>query len=210
MGIAGGIMIIGFFLSVNGMFSTYEIIVYPELTNAATTSAVTVSASVSAAISCSTDTGSTAFGTLTDASVSTASPNASTTLSCANSSAGCTLYAKDAGGGGNPGLWNSTSTKLIASASSTLVALTEGYGINATTTAIGGGGTLTIPVHYRLGSDTATTTVGGLTLANQTLATTNATSSNRETVIRHKATVAVTTPAGTYNDTITYECTVNP
>lgn len=204
----GAALVIGFLL-VNGLFSTYEGFVYPDYAAAATSSAVTVSASVTAAISCSTDTGSIAFGTLTDSSVATATSNVSTTISCVNSSAGCTLYAKDAGSGSNPGLWNSTSSKLIASASSTLIAGTEGYGINATTTATGSGAALTIPVHYRLGSDTATTTVGGLTISNQTLSTASATSSNRETVVRHKAAIATATPAGNYNDTITYECTAN-
>lgn len=184
-------------------------IIYPKYAAAATTSAVTVSASVTATISCSTNQSSTAFGTLTDASVTTSTPNASSTMSCVNSSAGCTLYAKDAGSGSNPGLWNSTSSKLIASASSTLIAGTEGYGINATTTATGGGAALTISAQYRLSSDVSTSTVGGLLIANTTLASTNATSSNRETVIRHKAAISSATPAGNYDDTITYECTAN-
>jgi hypothetical protein len=208
-GIIGSI-VVGLFFLLNGVL-TYETIVYPEYATAATTTAVTVSANVAAIISCSTNTGSTVFGTLTNASVFTASPNASTTMSCANSAAGCTLYVKDAGGGGNPGLWNSTSSALIESpnatfsATSTLTAGTEGYGIQATTTAAGSGATLAIAAKFNQTGNT----VGGLTLTNGTLASANATSSNREVVVAHKAAIANNTPAGTYNDTITYECAAN-
>ena len=180
-----------------------------QYASAATSSAVTVSASVDATISCSTNAAATAFGTLTTGAVATGDTNTSTTMSCANSSGGCTLYVKDAGGGGNPGLWNSSASYLIPSVSSTLVAGTEGYGVNATTTAGGGGGSFTIAAHYKLGSDTATTTVGGMLTTNQSLATVNSTSSQREVVVRHKAAIAGGTSAGSYADTITYECTAN-
>jgi hypothetical protein len=87
-----------------------------------------------------------------------------------------------------------------------LAAGTEGYGIQATTTATGSGATLTIAAKYLQTGNT----VGGLTIANGTLASNNATSSNREVVVTHKAAIANVTPAGNYNDTITYECTTNP
>ena len=204
--VAGSVIVVGAFLLLNGMFSTYEAFVYPDYATAATTT-VTVAASVQAVISCSSDTGSTDFGTLTDAAVASASPNASTTMSCANSSPGCTLYVKDLGdSSSNPGLWNATSSKLIASASTTLVGGTEGYGIQATSTATGGGATLSFnPTYNKSGNN-----VGGLLTDNATLASTNATSSNREAVVTHKAAIANSTPAGTYNDTITYECTQTP
>ena len=210
--IMGGVAIVIGFLLINGWFSTYETIVYPDYASAATTTAVTVSASVQSVISCSTNTGSTDFGTWTDTSIKTSSPNASSTMSCVNSATGCALYVKDAGGGGNPGLWNATSSALIESpnaafdATSTLADGTEGYGIQATTTATGSGATLTIAPYYLQTGDT----VGGLKIANETLASNNATSSDREVVVTHKAAIASETPAGTYNDTITYECTVNP
>lgn len=190
-------------------FPAVETGVHPEYAAAATSSVVTVSATITAVISCSTDASSTGFGTLTTAAVASGSSNASTTMSCANSASGCATYIKDQGSGSNPGLWNSTSSALIASASSTLLAGTEGYGINATTTATGGGGVLTIGSQYILGGDSATTTIGGLLRTNVTLATTNSTSSSREVVVRHKAAISSVTAAGTYNDTLTYECTVN-
>jgi len=208
--VVGGSIIIGIFFLLNSLVSTYETFVYPEQATAATSS-VTVSASITAVISCSTNTGSTSFGTLIDSAVATSSPNASTTMSCINSSLGCTLYAKDAGGGGNPGLWNSTSSALIKSpnasfsATSTLAAGTEGYGIQATTTAAGSDATLTIAARYLQTGDT----VGGLATSSITLASASAASSNRETVVTHKAAVASVTPAGSYADTITYECTGN-
>ena len=198
-------------LIVGGWFwSNLEtLVIYPEYATAATSSAVTVSADVVATISCASNQTSTAFGTLTSSAVATSTPNASSTMSCTNSSGGCTLYVKDAGGGGNPGLWNSVASYLVPSVSSTLVAATEGYGINATTTATGGGATLTIPVHYRLNSDASTSTVGGFTIANQSLAVANSSSSSREVVVRHKASISASTVAGSYSDTITYECTAN-
>ncbi|MFH1346977.1 MAG: hypothetical protein ABIH10_01870 [Spirochaetota bacterium] len=200
----GSVVIIGLFLLLNTMVSTYEIFVYPEWAIAATSSAVTVSASVQATIACSTDEGSTDFGTWTDTSIKTATPNASSTMSCANSGSGCTLYVKDAGDG-NPGLYNSGATYLIASASTTLSGGTEGYGIQATSTATGSGGAITInSTYYKESND-----VGGLLTTNAILASTIATSSNREVVVTHKASVASNTPSGSYTDTLTYECTAN-
>ena len=204
--VVGSVTVVGAFLLLNGMFSTFEMLVYPDYATAATSS-VTVSASITAVISCSTNTGSTDFGTWTDTSIKTATPNASSTMSCINSAAGCTLYVKDLGdSSNNPGLWNSTSSKLIASANTTLVGGTEGYGIQATSTVTGNGDTLDFSATYNKTGDV----VGGLLTTNATLASTNATSSNREAVVTHKAAIANSTPAGTYNDTITYECTQTP
>jgi hypothetical protein len=210
-GAAIAVALVAAFLLFQTWQASYETVSRPNFAVAATSSTVTVSASVAATISCSTSATSTAFGTLTDASVFTSSPNVSSTMSCANSSAGCTLYVKDAGSGSNPGLWNSTSSSLIESpnaafdATSTLVAGTEGYGIQATTTSAGSGATLTLAARYNQSGNT----VGGLTLTNTTLASASATSSGREVVVTHKAAIATVTPAGTYNDTITYECTAN-
>lgn len=201
------------FLIISGWFwtSSETLLISPEYASAATSSAVTVSASVTAVISCSTNVGSTAFGILTNASVATASANASSTMSCVNSSAGCVLYVKDAGNTTNGGLATSSPAYLIPSpnaafsATSTLVAGTEGYGINATTTATGTGATLTIATNYLQTGNT----VGRLGVSNATLGSTSATSSSREVVVTHKAAISASTPAGSYVDTITYECTAN-
>lgn len=209
---AVGLMFVAL-LIIGGWFwtSSETLLMSPEYASAATSSAVTVSASVTAVISCSTNQSSTAFGTLTDSTVATASPNASSTMSCANSSTGCVLYIKDAGNSTNGGLATSTPAYLIPSpnaafaATSTLVAGTEGYGVNATTTATGTGATLTIAARYLQTGNT----VGGLVVTNQTLGSTSATSSSREVVVTHKAAISASTPAGSYADTITYECTAN-
>ncbi|MCR4275461.1 MAG: hypothetical protein NUV83_01770, partial [Candidatus Wolfebacteria bacterium] len=165
----------------------------------------TYTASTTATVSCSAPT-STSFGALTNASVFTSSPNASTTMSCSGTSAGCTLYMKDAGSGSNPGLWKSASpTYLIVSADATLSAGADGYGIQATTTAAGSGGTLSFNSKYnKTGND-----VGGLTLTNTILASSTVDVTNREAVVTHKAAVSSNTLSGTYSDTITYSCLVN-
>jgi hypothetical protein len=210
------------FYSVTGLIIAFAIISWfliieifnvflPNYVGADTTSAVTVTAPVSANISCSTDVSSSTFGTLATYTISTSTPNASTTMSCVNSYAGCTLYIKDAGGGGNPGLWNSTSSSIIPSpnaaydATATLVIGTSGYGIQATTTVGGSGDVLTIARRYLQTGNT----VGGLLITNTTLASSTATSTNRAVVVTHKAAISAAVTAGSYNDTITYECTAN-
>jgi predicted membrane protein len=170
--------------------------VIPQITTAA----------AAATISCSTNISSTSFGTLTTASIFTASPNASTTMSCSSTSAGCALYVKDAGSGSGPGLYKSAAPAyLIASADATLSAGADGYGIQATSTAAGSGGALSFNFKYnRIGND-----VGGLTLTNTTLASSTVDVTNREAVVTHKAAVSSQTLSGSYTDTITYECIVN-
>jgi hypothetical protein len=201
------------FLLLQGWWGVYEArkLIEPNFAVAATSSTVTVSATVAANISCSTSATSTAFGTLNDAAITTSSPNVSSTMACANSALGCTLYVNDVGSGSQPGLWNSTSSYLIPSpnaafsATTTLVAGTEGYGVNATTTGAGSGGTLSLNPRYNVSGNT----VGGLTTTTSILASSTATTSGREVVVTHKAAIAASTPAGTYNDTITYQCTAN-
>ena len=158
-------------------------------------------------ISCSTNITSTTFPTLATASVATSTPNASTTMSCSGTSSGCTLYVKDAGGGGNPGLWDSTSSTLIPSpnaaysSTATLVAGTVGYGIQATSTSAG----LTLAARYNQTGNT----VGGLSVSNLTLASSTADISDAITIVTHKAAISENTLAGTYIDTITYSCVAN-
>jgi len=166
---------------------------YPQVTTAS-----------SGTVSCSTSPTSTSFGTLALTGVATASPNTTTTLSCTYA-AGCTLYINDAGNGTSPGLWASAVSHLIASANSTLSAGTEGYGVQAATTAAGSGATLTLAGAY----NQTGAAVGGLSLAQTALASSTATFTGREVVVTHKAAIAGTTPAGSYADTITYSCVGN-
>lgn len=186
------------------------ILVSVQYLNLALGDAVTVSATVSTSVSCSTATTTSAFGTLTIASVFTSTPNVTSTMSC-NYGAGCTLSVLDAGSGANPGLWNASASSLIKSpdasyiATSTLAAATEGYGLQATTTAAGSGATLGIATRYNQTGNT----VGGLTTSNQTIVSSTLPISGREVVVTHKAAIAGLTAAGSYTDTITYSCTGN-
>ena len=158
-----------------------------------------------ATVSCSSNISSTGFGTLTDSSISTAAPNASTTMTC-DYAAGCVLYVKDAGSGSQPGLYKSTSpTYTIVSATATLSAGSDGYGLQATTTAAGSGGTLNINSIY----NTTGNNVGGLSLTNVVLASSTAAITNREIIVTHKAAVSAAATAGSYSDTITYSCVGN-
>jgi hypothetical protein len=165
---------------------------------------VTVTASVTETVTCSTNISSTAFGTLTTGAVSTAATNASSSLSC-NNGLGCTLTVQDAGNGASPGLATTSPAYLIPSANATLIAGTEGYGIQATSTTGGSGGTLTIRSVYNVSS----TDVGGLLIAATTLASSTAQVASRQVLVRHLAAISATTQAGSYSDTITYSCTGN-
>lgn len=162
-------------------------------------------------ISCSTNVATTNFGVLTSVSVTTAVPNASTTMSCANSASGCSLFVNDSGSGAQPGLWNALSSYLIKSpnaafsATSSLVAGTDGYGIQATTTSAGTGAVLTIPARYLQSG----VIVGGLATTTLTLASSTADVTSREVVVTHITTVSNTSISGSYSDTITYSCVLN-
>ncbi|KKS25108.1 MAG: hypothetical protein UU85_C0007G0023 [Candidatus Wolfebacteria bacterium GW2011_GWA2_42_10] len=113
---------------------------------------------------------------------------------------------KDAGNGSNPGLWKSASPAyLIASADATLSNGVDGYGIQATSTASGSGGTLSFNSKYNQTGNN----VGGLTLTNTVLASSTVDVSGREAVVIHKAAVSGVAISGSYSDTITYECTAN-
>ncbi|MDD5547408.1 MAG: hypothetical protein PHN74_00700 [Candidatus Pacebacteria bacterium] len=165
---------------------------------------VTVSATVSTSVSCNTDITETAFGTLSVSSITTATTDASTTMSC-NYAAGCTLTIQDSGSGSNPGLWNSANSYLIASADATLAVGVEGYGIQVSAAPAGYGDTLTLSTTY----DKTGNVVGGLLRTATTLASTDSPTSGRTAKVVHKASISGLTTAGTYADTITYGCTGN-
>lgn len=172
---------------------------------------VSVSATVTQSVTCTVGVPSTAFGNIDPSNVYTSSPNVTTTVSC-NPGGGCTVSIYDQGNGTNGGLYKSTSpTYLIPSPASgypdtaTLQAGTDGYGIQATTTAAGSGGTLSInPIYNQTGN-----TVGKLTITSQTLASSSQPVANREIIVTHKAAVSGLAPAGSYSDTITYSCNAN-
>jgi len=172
---------------------------------------VNVTATVPTSVTCTPSTTTTAFGNIDPNAVYTSSPNVTITVSC-NPAAGCQVQINDQGSGSQPGLYKSTSpTHLIPSpnsafnATATLVAGTEGYGIQAATTSAGSGGTLTLNPRYNQTGNT----VGGLTTTTIQLASSTEPVANREIVVTHKAAVSSLTPAGNYQDAITYNCSAN-
>ena len=171
---------------------------------------VTVTATVTTTVTCSFSTTTTSFGTIDPSQVWTSSPNVTTTVSC-NPAGGCQVQVKDQGNGTNGGLYNSTANHLIPSPAAgfpntaTLVAGTEGYGIQATTTTAGSGGTLSLNSIYNQTGNT----VGKLSTTSVVLASSSQPVSNREIVVTHKAAISVLTPGGSYQDTITYDCVSN-
>lgn len=173
-------------------------------------STVTVSATVNKTISCSTLATTTTFSTLSAIAVNTSTPAVSSTMACINDLGGCTLSINDAGNTTNGGLYNATTTHLIPSpnaafsATTTLVAGTEGFGINATTTA-GTGAAFTVAANYAYSG----ATVGKLSPTAVTLVSTNATTSGATVTVTPLAAISASTPGGTYTDTITYGCTAN-
>lgn len=171
---------------------------------------VSVSATVSTSVTCNFSTTTTAFGNIDTSAVFTSSPNVTATVSC-NPGAGCTLTVRDQGNGTNGGLYNSSQSYLIPSPASgfpntaTLVAGTDGYGVQAATTTNGSGGTLSLNSIYNQTGNT----VGKLATTSQTLASSSQPVANREVVVTHKTAVSGLAPAGSYADTITYQCASN-
>jgi hypothetical protein len=156
-------------------------------------------------VSCDTTPASVEFSGLALTGVSTASPTATTTLSC-SVAAGCTLSVSSTGNGSDAGLYKSSApTHLILSATATLSAGTDGYGIQAATTTSGSGGTILIASAFNKTGNN----VGGLTTSNSTLASVNTTITDREVVVTYKAAVSPVTPTGTYSDITTISCVAN-
>lgn len=172
---------------------------------------VSVSATVPTVVTCNFSTTTTSFGNIDPAAVYTSSPNVTITVSC-NPGAGCTVTIRDQGDGTNGGLYKSTSpTYLIPSPASgypntaTLSAGTDGYGIQAATTGSGSGGTLSLNSIYNQTGNT----VGRLATTSQVLASSSQPVANREVIVTHRSAVSGLAPAGSYTDTITYQCTSN-
>lgn len=188
-------------------------LVQASIEKVSATGIVTVTASVTQTVTCSSNIATAALGTLSSLSISstTGSNNASTSLSC-NAGLGCTLTVQDAGNSVNPGLATTSPAYLIGSsnatfaASTTLVAGTEGYGIQASSTSEGSGGAITLSKRY---ASTTYASIGGLSLSATTLASSTSQISNRSVLVSHWAAISGTTQAGVYSDTITYSCTGN-
>ncbi|GIW66881.1 MAG: hypothetical protein KatS3mg095_0779 [Candidatus Parcubacteria bacterium] len=171
------------------LLETYSVI--PQITTAA---APTITCSFSAT--------STSFSNLSPSAVSVSSPDITVTVT---SSAGFTISVKDQGNTTTPGLYNSASNYLIPSpnsvfsATATLVAGIDGYGIQATTT----NPNISINPRYNVTGNT----VGGFTTTTITLASSTVSVSSAPITITHKVAVSSLAPTGNYQDIITYSCT---
>ncbi len=166
-------------------------------------------------LDCTTPLTLTEFPEIDDQSVKVSVPDATTTVTCTNCTNGFRLQVSDKGSStaavsGSPGLWNSADEVLIGSAddsysaSSSLVAGTKGYGIQATTTS--GNGILINPIYDRASS--TSDWVGALTATSTwtTVASSSGDVSGQIIYITHKAAVSADTKGGSYSDVIYYNC----
>ena len=175
-------------------------------------SALSISATVASMYTCTTAMEDAAitnrFGTISNNVVYSATTSTTTVTSNG------TIYLKALGAvhPTNPGLYSAGTGGLIESpntafsATATLAANTEGYGITASTT-----GTMGIDVRYKWATGTVSYVVGGLaTTTAATVASSTSAVSNQVIYIDYRAAVNASTPAGTdYGDTVTFSCTTS-
>jgi hypothetical protein len=156
----------------------------------------TVPQTFSFALSANTD----SLGSLSSGSVSS-SPTPRTATVNTNAKNGWTVWARDS----NTGLNSASAAYTIASTTpgvnSTLVAGTEGYNTGATSSQIGGTGSITIAAPF-VGAGAGQG--GGLNTSLATVASSNGTANGAVITLRNNASIAASTPSGTdYTDTIT-------
>ncbi len=135
-----------------------------------------------------------AFGSLSTTSVNTASSTTSIAVTT-NAQNGYTLKVNGAGSGSNPGMYSSGTSHLIQSSTTTLVAGTEGYGVQGTSS------TADVDAVYdKTGND-----VGILPLAEANFCTNTGPVTSESTVVTYKAAIGnLTVAASDYTDTVTY------
>lgn len=164
---------------------------------------IAVSATVDPTITLSLSGNSTAFGTLSSTSVTTSSPNITLTIST-NAENGYTITVQDAGNTTNPGLYNSSAAFLIGSgdysySNSADLSSVAGYGAQCSSASA------TCSSPYNVSGNN----VGGYELTAQNFATYNDVADNHTITVTNKAKVSGSTPAGSYNDTVTVIATGN-
>ncbi|MFC1651780.1 hypothetical protein ACFL24_01325 [Patescibacteria group bacterium] len=148
---------------------------------------------------------SSSFGELSTGSIATSTPDITLTVGT-NAGNGYLISVRNEGDTVNPGLYNNSASYLIGSTNATydntdtLVAGTEGYGIQSSS------GDATIDARYdQTGND-----VGGLEITDQNLATyTTTMASNHTVTVVHKVAIASFSASGNYADTLTYIATAN-
>jgi hypothetical protein len=156
----------------------------------------TVPQTFSFALSANTD----SIGSLSSGSVST-SPTPRTATVNTNAKNGWLVWARDT----NTGLNSASAPYTIASttpgSNSTLVAGTEGYNMGATSSQVGGTGTITVAAPF-VGAGAGQG--GGLNTTLATVASSNGTANGAVLTLRNNAAISSSTPAAAdYTDTIT-------
>ena len=162
----------------------------------------TVTGTVDPTITFSLDNTATNFGTI-GTSVVTSTPNIVLTVST-NAGSGYTITVRDAGNNTNPGLYNSSASFMIGSAdysynNSADLGSVAGYGIQCSSASA------TCQSPYNVSGNN----VGGYKLTAQNFATYSGAADNHTITITSKAKVTGSTPAGSYNDTVTVIATGN-
>jgi len=146
---------------------------------------------------------STGFGTFSDTSVVTSTPNIVLTIGT-NATNGYTISIYDTGDTTNPGLYSSGNSFTIGSADYSYnntadLSSVAGYGIQ------GSSGDATIDARYDQSGDN----VGGYELTAQALATYGSAADGHTVTITSKSKVTSSTPAGDYDDSVTVIATGN-
>jgi len=157
----------------------------------------TVSATVDPTITLGLSATSTAFGTL-GTSVKTSDPVITLTVST-NSNSGYTITVQDEGDGSDPGLYKSVGGAYTIVSDSVDLNSVAGYGIQC----------FSASAICQSPYDVSGTNVGGYERTAQSFATRNGTADGQTITITSKAKVTGSTPAGSYNDTVTVIATGN-
>ncbi|MDD5693319.1 MAG: hypothetical protein PHU86_02525 [Patescibacteria group bacterium] len=162
---------------------------------------IAIAADIDLSITFALSTNSCALGVMTTGAVASCGPFTYTVGTTAGG--GYTVTVQDEGSGTNPGLYKSAATtKLIATSTATLAAGTEGYGIQGAVNS----GSQTIAAVYLKTSNN----VGALSRTATTISSyASATSADHVTNVTAKAAISAGTPAGTYQDTLTFLATGN-
>ncbi len=156
---------------------------------------ISVTAAVDPSITFTIDTTTFALGTLSTGSPTSSGTNQATVAT--NGANGYSLYVYDIGDGlGNPGLWNSAASNLIASVTADLGAVSGGYGFQCNN-AVGDGACL---APYSSGANI----VGGLLTTATAFATYGLKPSGTDTFdLKVIAEAPGSADAGSYTDTLT-------
>lgn len=187
-----------FFITFGGTFGDTGKIAIPILTN----DRISITGDIALSITFALSTTTCALGTLTTGAVGSCGPFTYTVGTTAGS--GYTVTIQDAGDGtANDGLYKAAvPTDLIDSATVTLAAGTEGYGVQG---AVNTGAQTIAATYLKTSND-----VGGLNRTATTISSYNgATPANQITDVTVKAAIAAGTFAGTYSDTLTFLATGN-